>query len=383
MKKMMMVAVALSLALAVPMQSWAKKSRKSKTAAAVPAASLKDNLGQYFHVGVALGTWVTSDGDAQADSIVDRHFNSIVAENCFKGEVVTPAPGKYDFRATDSVALYAQKHNLQLIGHCLVWHSQPPRWFFTYDDGTTVSRDELIRRMQSHIRTMVGRYKGIVGGWDVINEAFEDDGSYRETPYYKIIGPEYFEIAFRTAHEADPDVELYLNDYSLSKPAKREAVCRMVRSLKAKGLRIDAVGMQSHNGMDYPDLADYEASIDSLSACGVKVMMAELDLNMLPAPEGFGGAAIDQKYDYDQAMNPYANGLTEEMADKVNQRWLQFFDIYQRHRDQISRITFWGLRDHESWLNDWPIKGRTQYPLLMDRQGQGKPVINDIINLFK
>lgn len=354
----------------------------SSLTASAQQVGLKDVLGKYFTVGVALSTRVTSDGDAAADALVDRHFNSVVAENCFKGEEVTPQEGVYRFNAADSVVAYAQKHHLQLIGHCLVWHSQAPKWMFTHADGTTVSRDELIRRMQSHIRTMMGRYKGKVFGWDVVNEAFEDNGEYRRSPYYNIIGPEFIEIAFRTAQEADPGAELYYNDYSMSKPGKREAVCKLIRHLKKEGIRIDAVGMQSHNGMDFPNLADYEASIDIFAAQGVKVCFTELDINVLPSPQQFSGAGIEQTFEFQQKYNPYSKGLPAKVQQQVDDRWMAFFEIYRRHASQISRVTLWGLTDKDSWLNDWPIKGRTNYGLLFDRNGQAKPVINKIIDLF-
>ncbi|MBM6993927.1 MAG: endo-1,4-beta-xylanase [Prevotella sp.] len=355
----------------------------SSITASAQQMGLKDALGKYFTVGVALSTRVTSDGNAQADELVDRHFNSVVAENCFKGEVVTPREGVYDFNAADSVVRYAEKHHLQLIGHCLIWHSQPPRWMFKNADGSQVSRDELIRRIQNHVRTMVGRYKGKVFGWDVVNEAFEDNGEFRKSPYYNIVGPEYIDIAFRTAQETDPNVELYINDYSLSKPGKRAAVCRLIRHLQQEGIRIDAVGMQSHQGLDYPDLKDYEASIDSFAACGVKVSFTELDINVLPSPQHFNGAGIEQSFEYQKQMNPYANGMPAEVQKKLDKRWLSFFEIYKRHASQIERVTLWGLTDGDSWLNDWPVKGRTNYGLLFDRQYKAKPVVNQIINMFK
>ena len=169
----------------------------------------------------------------------------------------------------------------------------------------------------------------------------------------------------------------------MAKPAKREAVCRLVKNLKAKGLRIDGVGMQSHNGMDYPNLDEYEKSIDAFAAAGVKVMITELDLNVLPNPEGFGGADINQSFELKQKYNPYADGLPKDKAKEIEKRWMQFFDIYYRHRAQISRINLWGVSDGGSWLNGWPIKGRTNYPLLFDRHYQAKPVVEQIVRLYQ
>jgi len=345
--------------------------------------TLKNTVGKSFLIGVAINVNEQTGQDPKVVDIIRTHFNQVTPENCMKQQELVPKQGEYNWKDADQYVKFAEDNGLKAIGHCLVWHAQAAPWFFTDSNGKEVSRDTLIQRMHDHISTVVGRYKGRIFGWDVINEAFEDDGSYRQTPYMKIIGPEYFELAFKFAHEADPDAELYYNDYSMAKPEKREAVCKLVRQLKEKGLRIDAVGMQSHNGTDYPDLKEYEITIDSLAATGVKVMMTELDLNMLPNPEGFGGAEISQKFENDPKYNPYVNGL-DSVAEKLfEERYLAFFDIYSRHREQISRVTLWGVSDATSWLNGWPIPGRTNYPLLFDREYKAKPVVEKIAKLFK
>jgi endo-1,4-beta-xylanase len=169
----------------------------------------------------------------------------------------------------------------------------------------------------------------------------------------------------------------------MANPLKRKAACQLVKRLKDKGIRIDAVGMQSHVGLNYPDLSDYEATIDSLAACGVKVMITELDINVLPNPNAFGGAAVEQNYEYQQRWNPYVKGLPTSKQQELEQRWLALFDIYKRHAKQITRVNLWGIGDHNSWLNNWPIKGRTNYPLLFDREYKEKPVIKKIMNLYK
>lgn len=349
----------------------------------VAADTLKDVLGKYFTVGAAVNVDVVWGRNAAEAKIVTDNFNSIVAENCMKGEEIHPEEDTYFWDDADRTVKFAEDNGLEMIGHCLVWHSQPPKWMFTDEKGDTVSREVLIRRMRDHITTVMTRYKGRIKGWDVVNEAVNDDGTMRETPYYKIIGPDYIELAFKFAHAADPDAELYINDYAMAKPGKRATTCRIVRDLKAKGCRVDAIGMQSHNGYDYPDLKEYEASIDSFAACGVKVMMTELDLNMLPNPENFSGAEISQNFKYDEKYNPYRNGLTSEAERIFEQRYIDMFKIYYRHRHQISRITFWGVTDATSWLNDFPVVGRTNYPLLFGRDNKAKPVVAKIIKLFK
>lgn len=349
----------------------------------VSAQTMRETIGKHFLIGAAVSTRNIYSQDPKVKSAIVNNFNAIVPENCMKGEAIHPEENRYSWDDADATVKYAEDNHMTVTGHCLVWHSQAPRWMFKDSEGKTVTREVLIDRLYHHITNVVGRYKGRIKGWDVVNEAFEDDGSYRKTQYYNIIGPEYFELAFKFAHEADPNAELYYNDYSMSKPAKRDAVCRLVRDLKAKGCRIDAVGMQSHNGTDYPNLNDYEASIDSFAACGVKVMMTELDINMLPSPQHFGGADISQRFKYDKTLNPYVNGLTKSAQKLFNERYLAFFKIYAKHKDQISRVTLWGVSDADSWLNGWPVPGRTNYSLLIDRQYNVKPVVKDIIKLFK
>lgn len=344
--------------------------------------AMKDVLGKYFLIGAAVDTRVAAGEDPRAAELVKAQFNQVVAENCMKGEENHPKVNRYNWTDGDKLAQWAAENNLVLTGHCLVWHSQAPKWMFTDAEGKQVSREVLIGRMYSHIMHVVTHYKGKVKGWDVVNEAFEDDGSYRKSPYYQIIGPEFIELAFQFAHEADPDVELYYNDYSTSKPGKRDAICKLVRQLKSKGIRIDAVGMQSHHGYNYPDYAEFEKSIEAFSAEGVKVMLTELDMNMLPNPEGFSGAEISQKFELQKKYNPYVDGLDKKAQKLFNQRYLDLFKVIERHKDVISRVTFWGVDDSHTWLNDWPVPGRTNYPLLFDRQGKEKAVVKDILSLF-
>lgn len=347
------------------------------------AQGMKDVLGKSFLVGTALSDRQIMSDDSLVTSIVARHFNSVVAENCMKPKSVQPEEGKFNWKKADRFVQFGIEHGMSVIGHCLVWHQQTGKWMFTDAEGKPATKDLLKKRMRKHIMAVVSRYKGKIKGWDVVNEAINDDGTYRDSPWYRILGDEYIELAFRYTHEADPDAELYYNDYSLANPTKRKAVCRLVRRLKEAGCRIDAVGMQSHNGLTFPNMEEYEASIDSFAACGVKVMISELDLNVLPTPKGFDGAEISQDFTYNEQMNPYRDGLPTEMAAAINKRWRQLFRIYRRHSHQIDRVCVWGVGDSDSWMNDWPIKGRTAYPLLFDRSYQAKPVVNQIIQLFQ
>lgn len=347
-------------------------------AAAAQGKTLKETVGRDCLIGVAINQWQHSDRNETVNRIIDSQFNQLVAENCMKPEVVQPVEGVFDFAKGDELVAYARQHHQTLIGHCLVWHSQAPRWLMQ-----TTDKELMKSRLIKHIKTVVGHFKGKVHGWDVINEAILDNGDYRPTPYYKLLGDSLFEIIFTAAHEADPDVELYYNDFSMSGAKKRATVCALVKRLKAHGCRIDAVGMQSHNGMDYPDIAEYEKSIEAFAACGVKVMMTELDLNVLPNPPGFHGAAVDQSFAYQEKYNPYVNGVPADKQAEIDQRWMDLFGVYYRQRKNISRITLWGLSDNDTWLNGFPVMGRTNYPLLFDRQYKAKTVVEKIARMWK
>ncbi|MFO7999799.1 MAG: endo-1,4-beta-xylanase [Marinilabilia sp.] len=252
-------------------------------------------------------------------------------------------------------------------------------WFFKDSKGDEVSREVLIQRMEDHIKTVVGRYKGRIDGWDVVNEAILDDGTYRKSKFYEIIGKEYIKLAFQFAHEADPETELYYNDYSMAGKGKREGVVKMVKDLQNQGVKIDGIGMQGHVGRKYPTIKEFEKSIKAFSDLGVKVMITEMDLSVLPMPDPSDGAEISANYEYDKELNPYTEGLPDSVNTKFEKRYLDFFKLFLKHQDVISRVTTWGVNDGNSWKNNWPVRGRTDYPLLFDRKNDPKPVVQKII----
>jgi len=344
--------------------------------------TLKDAFRDDFYVGCATQLYMLENPESPAYKLIETQFSSIVPDNDLKPERLHPTPDTWTWDAADAYIEFGEQHNMWIIGHVLVWHSQTPDWFFHDEEGNLLTRDALIERMRDYIYTVVGRYRGRINGWDVCNECILDDGSYRNSYYYQIIGPDFISLAFQFAHEADPDVELYYNDYSMSKPGKRETVCRIVREMQDKGLRIDAVGMQSHNGLDWPDMEEYEQSLLAYSALGVDVNITELDLNALPRPEEFAGAGIEQNFELRDELNPYKDGLTPEAEAEINQRWMDFFELYHRHADKIGRVTFWAVGDADSWLNDWPIPGRTAYASCFDREYKAKPIVETIITTY-
>ncbi len=341
--------------------------------------SLKEAFASNFLIGTALNQSQIEGTDKRSLEIVNKHFNSIVAENVMKSEEIQPKEGKFNFSIADKFIKYGEENHLHMVGHTLIWHSQAPKWFFTDAEGNDVSREVLIERMRNHIHTLVGRYKGKVHGWDVVNEAILDNGEWRQSKFYNIIGEEFVELAFKFAHEADPDAELYYNDYSMSEQGKREGVVKMVENLKSKGVRIDAIGMQGHISLEHPDLTEFEKSIVAFSNLGVNVMVTELDITVLPSPGRNIGADISANFELNAELNPYTAGLPDSIANSFNERYTQLFQLLLKHSDKISRVTLWGVHDGMSWRNFWPIRGRKDYPLLFDRDFKAKPVVNLLI----
>lgn len=340
---------------------------------------LKEAAEGDFYIGAALNYNQINGKEHEAIEIIKKEFNTISPENVLKIGPVHPKQQDYNFEPADKFVAFGVENKMFIVGHTLVWHSQVPDWLFVDEKGREVSRDTLLQRMQSHVTTVVGRYKGKIGGWDVVNEALEDDGSLRQSKWLTIIGEGYLQKAFEYAKAADPDAELYYNDYNLWKPAKRKGAVRLVKSLQEKGIQVDGIGMQGHYGIDYPSLKDLEASIEAFAALGVKVMVTELDIDLLPNPTGRQGADIVHTVEAQEGFNPYADGLPDSVEQKLTRRYAELFTLFQKHSDKIDRVTLWGVADHNSWLNNWPMQGRTSYPLLFDRQYQPKPAYQAVL----
>ena len=330
-------------------------------------------------IGAALNRRQILEEDTRGAAIVSAQFNSITPENVLKWALVHPEPGRYDFAAADRFVEFGQKHGMFVVGHTLVWHNQTPRWVFEDGKGKPVDRETLLSRLREHIFTVVGRYKGRIKGWDVVNEALNQDGTMRQSPWLRIIGDDYLVKAFQFAHEADPNAELYYNDYDLELPAKRAGGVELIRKLKAAGVPITGVGLQNHNLMDWPTAADEDATISAFEKLGVKVNITELDVDVLPRTTK-PGADYAVAIPVTPQLNPYVDRLPDAQQLALAKRYAELFQVYLKHRDAIDRVTFWGVADGDSWLNNWPMKGRTNYPLLFDRYGRGKPALAAVIN---
>ncbi len=353
----------------------------STARAADPATTLKDAFADDFRVGAAVGTQHILAGDASPElELVARQYNAITPENLLKWAEVHPGADEYNWDPADRYVAWGEKHNMFIVGHTLVWHNQTAPWAFEGVDGKPLDRDTALARIKEHISTVVGRYKGRINGWDVVNEAIDEQGKFRSgpvgqpgargEPWHAAIGDDYIEHAFQYAHEADPDAELYYNDFNEWYPAKIEAISALVKSLQAKKIRIDGIGLQGHWGMNYPKLEEIDHMLTEYGKLGVKLMITELDINMVAAENT--GADIGQTQEGPTSSDTLAPAEQKALAD----RYAAIFKVLVKHADKIDRVTFWGVHDGHSWLND---RGPKNHPLLFDRQLVPKPAFEAVI----
>jgi endo-1,4-beta-xylanase len=345
--------------------------------------TLKGAYRDAFVIGAALNPRQFTGQDAQGAALVAEQFSSISPENVLKWQSVHPEPGTYNFGPADEYVAFGEAHDMTIIGHTLVWHSQTPRWVFQNEDGSPVSRDTLIARMRDHIHTVVGRYRGRIAGWDVVNEALNEDGTLRDSPWKRIIGDDYLEMAYRFAREADPDAGLYYNDYSLPNPAKRDGAVRLVRSLQEQGAPITGIGLQGHYHLTSPTVEEIDDAIQAFLPLGIDIMFTDLDIDVLPSRQRGQSADISNRAEMEEGLNPYVDGLPDAVQTELANRYADLFSLFYNYRDNIIRVTFWGVTDGDSWKNGFPIRGRTNYPLLFDRSYAPKPAFDAVIAVPK
>lgn len=354
----------------------------SQAVQATAAPSLQQAYQPFFHIGTAVSLAQLQPSKERERALIAQHFDSLTAENLMKWEEIQPTEGNFDFKAADALIAFAEQHQMWMVGHTILWHEQTPDWVFQGPDGKTASKQLLLARLTKHIQTVVGRYQGRVNGWDVVNEALNEDGSLRDTPWRRILGDDYIATTFALVHQADPKAKLYYNDYNLYKPEKRAGVLRIIQQLQQKNVPIHAIGEQAHYGLDSPALKDVEDSISAFAASGLEVMLTELEISVLPFPPGMTpGADISQHQELQEQLNPYRDGLPKAVEQAWQQRYLDLFSLLLRQHQQLHRVTFWGLDDGQSWRNNFPMRGRTDYPLLFDRKLQAKPLLGALMAL--
>lgn len=350
-------------------------------------STLKESYADAFLVGSAVNEATVSGTDTASRSIVVREFNTITAENVMKAEPLNPQPGVYNFAPADAFVEFGEKHGMFIVGHTLVWHNQTPSWFFHDEAGQPNTPAAQIERMRSHIQRVAGRYAGRVHAWDVVNEVIDNDGSYRPTTWVRSVGSgdEMVKAAFRFASQYAPGAELYYNDFNAWRPAKRDGIMRMIRMLQREGIRVDGVGIQGHWGLNYPKTEHIEAAIDSFASLGVKVMITEMDVDVLPLTrEGqiIGTVMRDPQFqleEFEEYLDPYPAGLPKDVQRDLAERYAELFGIFYRKRDKIDRVTLWGVHDDMSWKNGYPVPNRTNYPLLFGRDRKPKPAFHSVM----
>lgn len=346
----------------------------NKKIASQQPAGLKEAYKNDFLIGTALNDRQIEEKDPAAAALILQQFNTATPENIMKAEIIHPQWDKYNFDLADKMVEYGKKHDIKINGHTLVWHSQLPAFVRNMKDA-----DSVKRFFTDHITTVASRYSGKIASWDVVNEALNEDGTMRKTIFLEKLGDNYVTEAFRLAQAASPNTELVYNDYNNEQPKKRAGCIALIKKIQAAGVRIDAVGIQGHWHLGRIPLQDIEQSILEYSALGLKVMFTELDIEVLP--RNFQGADVSQRVAENPALDPYVNGLPDSVQQQLANDYEALFKLFLKYSDKITRVTFWGVNDGQSWLNGWPMRGRTNYPLLFDRQFNPKPAYYRVIGL--
>lgn len=353
--------------------------------------ALKNTFADSFKMGVAVNQDIVTGKNAAAQSIIAKQFNTVTLENAMKAEVIYPQQGKVDFSGADAFIDFAKQNNMFTVAHTLVWHNQTPDWFFTNSKNEPNTPAEQLEQMRKHIELVAGRYKNKVDAWDVVNEVIADDGSYRPTVWVNRVGDgdTMVKAAFKYAQQYSPSTELYYNDFNAWRPEKRDGIIRMIKMLQKEGIRIDGIGIQAHWGLNFPKMQYIEQAIDAYAALGIKVMITELDIDVLPLTKEGQITGTDmmkpqfQLEEFETYLDPYKNGLPSDVEAQLNARYKALFELFYAKRDKIDRVTFWGLHDGMSWKNDYPVPNRTNYPLLWDRNLNPKSVIKTITEVVQ
>jgi endo-1,4-beta-xylanase len=329
-----------------------------QTQAQKTPAGLKDHFKDYFTIGVAVSPQALKTDEA---GLIVKEFSSMTPENAMKMGPIHPFENQYNWAGGDSIAAFAKRNHLKLRGHCLCWHNQTPRWLFIDSaTGKQVTKEVLLQRLKDHITTVVSRYKGTIYAWDVVNEAISDkkDEYIRPSLWYQICGEEFIEKAFRWAHEADPNALLFYNDYNEIDPVKREKIILLIKDLKAKGVPISGVGLQGHWAINEPSKEQLESTLKDFSMLGLTMQITELDISVYPKEHN---AREAKPADADTAF-------TSEKEQKQIEVYKTCFDLFKKFKENISSVTFWNISDRHSWLDNFPVRGRKDYPLLFDAQ---------------
>ena len=329
---------------------------------------LKDYYKSFFSIGVAVSPQVLTGPESD---LIKKEFNSLTAENVMKMGPIHPEENKYNWEPADQIVNFAQSNGMKMRGHTLCWHNQTPPWIFKDNAGNQVSKEVLLQRLKDHITAVVSRYKGKIYAWDVVNEAIDDkdDVYLRPSPWLNIIGEEYIAKAFEYAHQADPNALLFYNDYNTESPAKRAKIIKLVKSLIDAGVPIHGIGIQGHWSIYGPHEDEVAASIAAYSSLGLKLHVTELDVSVYTSEQGRRDKRTDEQ-----------DTFTPEMEQKQLELYAAIFRVFRDNVKSISAVTFWNVTDKRSWLDNFPVRGRKNYPLLFDQNLQRKKAYWEVVN---
>lgn len=349
---------------------------------AAAATGLKEAYKDDFLIGAALSASIIKKQDPKLVALITKEFNSITPENCQKWGEIRNEDGSWKWEDSDAIINFGSKHKMHMVGHTLGWHSQIPESVFKNKDGSYISKEALAKKQQEHITTLVDRYKGKIAAWDVVNEAMGDDNKMRTSHWYNIMGDDFLVNAFNLAHETDPKAHLMYNDYNNEQEGKRNATIEMLKRLQKRKAPIHGLGMQAHVGLA-SDMKNFEDSIIAYSELGLRIHLTELDIDVLPSVWNLPVAEISTRFEYKPERDPYIKGLPKDIDEQLAKAYETLFKILIKHKDKVDRVTFWGVSDDASWLNGFPIPGRTNYPLLFDRNKQPKSAYFRLLDLKK
>jgi endo-1,4-beta-xylanase len=332
-------------------------SKQSVANASNNVKGLKDYYKTYFPIGVAVSPRALKTDEAQ---LILQQFSSMTPENAMKMGPIHPRENEYYWKDADSIVAFAQRNKLKLRGHCLCWHNQTPNWFFKDEAGKTVTKEVLLQRLKDHITTVVKRYKGTIYAWDVVNEVISDkaDEYFRPSEFYKICGEDFVAKAFQYAHEADPAALLFYNDYNEISTVKREKIVKMVKGLKDAGIPIHGIGLQGHWAVNEPSEPQLDSTLGRFAELGLKLQVTELDVSVYPKEHN---ARERRASDYDTAFSA-------EKEAKQMEVYKMCFKLFRKYKQALSGVTFWNISDRSSWLDNFPVRGRKDYPLLFDKE---------------
>ena len=335
----------------------------------------------HFYVGAALNARTFKEQNVAAAATVAREFNTITPENDMKWGPIHPERDSFNWGPADAYVAYGEKHDMWIVGHALVWYLQVADYV-----GQVTDPEEMRAVLREHINAVAGRYRGRVDAWDVLNEAIDDEGgTLRSWPVADVLGPDYVTEVFQMAREAAPDAELYYNDYNAWQPEKRAGMMRLLKRALENGAPIDGIGIQGHYHLDEPRIDQIEAAIEDFASLDLPIMFTEVDVNVLPNP--WSNVSADPRLSFEPTpfMNPYPDPATvpDSLMTALADRYEDLFELFLKHDDKITRVTFWGAGDGDSWLNGWPVRGRTNYPLLFDRKYGKKEAYRRVISMVK